>query len=65
MTRGGGRVYYVEVDGRLNFLSVAADSAWLDAHPDNQAWLALTDAMQIPLDGQTDWSAMEQVYLNE
>ena len=59
-----GRWYefaYYEYHGR----DFNADSAWLDAHPDNQAWLALTDAMQIPLDGQSGWAAMEQVYLNE
>jgi L-rhamnose mutarotase len=43
----------------------AADSAWLAAQPENQAWLALTDAMQIPFEGQTGWSQMEQVFLNE
>jgi L-rhamnose mutarotase len=58
-----GRWYefaYYEYHGQ----DFAADSAWLGAQPENQGWLALTDAMQIPLEGQTGWSQMEQVFLN-
>ena len=43
----------------------AADMAWLAAQPRNQAWLAVCDAMQIPLQGKTSWSTMEAVFFNE
>ena len=42
-----------------------ADMAWLAAQPDNQAWLALCDAMQLPLEGETSWAVMEQIFFNE
>jgi L-rhamnose mutarotase len=42
----------------------AADMAWLAAQPENQAWLALCDPMQIPLAGETSWAPMEEIYFN-
>ena len=42
-----------------------ADMAWLAAQPDNQAWLALCDAMQLPFEGEASWAAMEQIFFNE
>jgi L-rhamnose mutarotase len=42
-----------------------ADVAWLAAQPENQAWLALCDPMQIPLEGETSWAAMEPIFFNE
>ena len=42
-----------------------ADMAWLAAQPDNQAWLALCDPMQIPLGGETSWAQMEAIFLND
>jgi L-rhamnose mutarotase len=41
-----------------------ADMAWLAAQPDNQAWLALCDPMQIPLAGETSWAPMEEIFFN-
>jgi L-rhamnose mutarotase len=43
----------------------AADMAWLAAQPDNQAWLAMCDPMQIPLAGEKSWAAMEEIYFND
>jgi L-rhamnose mutarotase len=41
------------------------DMAWLGAQPENKAWLALCDPMQIPLEGETSWSMMEPIFYNE
>jgi L-rhamnose mutarotase len=43
----------------------AADMAWLAAQPENQAWLALCDPMQQPLDGESAWAPMELIYFND
>ncbi len=43
----------------------AADMAKLAAEPRNVEWLKLCDPMQIPLPGQTGWTEMELVFLNE
>jgi L-rhamnose mutarotase len=43
----------------------AGDMARLGAEPRNQAWLALCTPCQIPLDGHSSWSIMEEVYYNE
>ena len=43
----------------------AADMAWLAAQPRNQAWLAVWDAMQLPLPGETSWLTMEGIFFNE
>ena len=41
-----------------------ADMARLAAEPRNRAWLADTDAMQVPLPGADSWTLMERVYYN-
>jgi L-rhamnose mutarotase len=41
-----------------------SDMAALAAEPRNQAWLDVCDPMQLPLDGENGWAAMEQVYYN-
>ena len=41
------------------------DMAALDAHPRNQAWLALCDPMQEPLAGARGWTVMEEIYRND
>ena len=41
-----------------------ADMAALAAEPRNQAWLEVCDPLQLPLDGETGWAVMEQVYYN-
>jgi L-rhamnose mutarotase len=41
------------------------DMAKLDAEPRNREWLTLCDPMQKPLQGETSWAVMEQVYRNE
>ena len=38
--------------------------AKLAAEPRNQAWLKVTDAMQIPLTGEKSWAKMKSVYYN-
>ena len=40
------------------------DMAKMAAEPRNQAWLKVTDAMQIPLKGEKTWATMNQVYYN-
>jgi L-rhamnose mutarotase len=40
------------------------DLARLGAESRNQAWLALCTPCQIPLEGQTAWTVMEEVYYN-
>ncbi len=42
----------------------AGDMAKMAAEPRNQAWLKVTDAMQIPLKGEKTWATMDQVYYN-
>lgn len=42
-----------------------ADMAWLAAQPHNQDWLAVCDPMQLPLNGQSSWSQMEEIFYNE
>ena len=41
-----------------------ADMAALAEEPRNRAWLEICDPMQLPLDGETGWAVMEQVYYN-
>jgi L-rhamnose mutarotase len=41
-----------------------ADMAALSREPRNQAWLEVCDPLQLPLDGETGWAVMEQVYYN-
>ena len=41
------------------------DMAKLAAEPRNNEWLLVTDAMQIPLEGQKTWALMEEVYHND
>ena len=36
----------------------------LSAEPRNQAWLEVCDPLQLPLEGETGWAIMEQVYFN-
>jgi len=36
----------------------------LSAEPRNQAWLEVCDPMQLPLENETGWAIMEQVYFN-
>jgi L-rhamnose mutarotase len=40
------------------------DMAKMAAEPRNQAWLKVTDAMQVPLTGEKSWAMMEQVFYN-
>ena len=40
------------------------DMAKLDAEPGNKEWLKVCDPMQLPLEGETSWAVMEQVYRN-
>jgi L-rhamnose mutarotase len=42
-----------------------ADMATLDKHPRNIEWLKVCDPMQDPLEGETGWAEMEQVYFNQ
>lgn len=41
------------------------DMAKLSAEPRNTEWLKVCDPLQLPLEGETSWSIMEQVYFNE
>ena len=41
-----------------------ADMEALNAHQRNKEWLAICDAMQLPLPGQKGWTEMEQIYFN-
>jgi L-rhamnose mutarotase len=41
-----------------------ADMATLAREPRNMEWLSQTDAMQIPLPGETSWTKMQEVYHN-
>ena len=41
-----------------------ADMAALAAEPRNREWLVRCDPMQAPLEGETGWAVMEQVYFN-
>jgi L-rhamnose mutarotase len=40
------------------------DMETLAKEPRNIEWLSMTDAMQIPLAGQTSWTKMQEVYHN-
>lgn len=42
-----------------------ADMKWLSEQPRNHEWLAVTDAMQAPLKGQSGWATMREVYHND
>ena len=42
-----------------------ADMATLDKHPRNIEWLKICDPMQVPLEGESGWSEMEQIYFNQ
>jgi L-rhamnose mutarotase len=42
-----------------------ADMAALAAEPRNIEWLKETDQMQIPLNGETSWKKMQQVFYNK
>lgn len=42
-----------------------ADMARLAAEPRNQDWLRICDPMQIPLEGESSWAMMEQVFFNQ
>ena len=41
------------------------DMAKLGAEQRNIDWLKVCDPMQIPLEGETSWAIMEQVYYNK
>ena len=41
------------------------DMAKLAAEPRNKEWLTVCDPMQAPLQGESSWKIMEQVYYNE
>jgi L-rhamnose mutarotase len=58
-----GRFYlfgYYEYTGQ----DYKGDMERLDAEPRNQEWLSTTDPLQIPLQGETSWSIMREVYHN-
>ena len=40
------------------------DMAKMAAEPRNQAWLKVTDAMQLPLKGEKTWAKMKTIYYN-
>ena len=66
-------IFLKEIDGRyfeFAYLEYTgddydADMAALDAEPRNQAWLAVTDAMQVPLPGGESWSHMDEIFHND
>ena len=41
-----------------------ADMEAMAKEPRNIKWLSVTDAMQIPLPGETSWAKMQEVYHN-
>jgi L-rhamnose mutarotase len=41
-----------------------SDLAALAKEPRNQAWLEVCDPMQLPLENETGWALMKQVYYN-
>ncbi len=41
-----------------------ADMKKIEAEPENKAWLALCDPLQIPLEGESSWRHMERIYHN-
>ncbi len=41
-----------------------ADMANLDAEPRNQEWLQMCGPMQNPLEGETSWKELDQIYFN-
>jgi L-rhamnose mutarotase len=42
-----------------------ADMAALAAEPRNAEWLKICDPLQIPLEGETSWKKMKQVFMNK
>jgi L-rhamnose mutarotase len=52
---------YYEYDGT----DFVADMAALEKEPRNQYWLEICNPMQIPLQGESGWATMKQVYYNE
>lgn len=42
-----------------------ADMAGLASEPRNKEWLSITGAMQAPLDGESSWAIMDEVYHND
>ena len=52
---------YYEYDGQ----DYEADMARLAKEQRNIDWLAVTDALQVPLRGHTTWAQMEEVYHND
>lgn len=46
-------------------VSFESDMADLAAEQRNIEWLRICDPMQIPLEGETGWAIMKQVYYNE
>jgi len=65
-------IFLHEIDGKLYEFGYyeytgkdfEADMAALDAEPRNKEWLKVCDPMQKPLEGETGWAEMEQVYYN-
>ena len=41
-----------------------ADMRKIEGEPENKAWLALCDPMQVPLEGESSWRQMERIYFN-
>ncbi len=41
------------------------DMKKLSAEPRNIEWLKMCDPMQLPLEGETSWAIMEEVYYND
>jgi L-rhamnose mutarotase len=66
-------IYLTEIDGRFFEFAYLehtgddydADMAALGAEPRNQAWLAVTDPMQLPLHGGDSWTQMEEIFHND
>jgi len=52
---------YYEYDGT----DFVADMAALEKEPRNQYWLEICNPMQIPLEGESGWATMKQVYFNK
>ena len=42
-----------------------ADMEKMDNHPDVKKWLEICDPCQVPLQGETSWAEMKEVYHND
>jgi L-rhamnose mutarotase len=56
--------YYLFAYYEYTGSAYTADMATLAKEPRNIEWLSKTDAMQIPLPGETSWTKMQEVFHN-